>query len=135
VGRLRSRLGGGVVGVPPGVVQVNQGDYNATTNGPDLDFSDSGAAAGILAGFSWEVTVGGLFFTEVVEPGDVLVANIDDPKLLGDWRRINKNIDTAGTAANTNFRIVFGVIQFWDIGINDWREVQFNNGVWESAPI
>ena len=58
-----------------------QGGYDAATNTPDLDTSPSG----ILKGFMYTVTVAGLFFTEQVEIGDVLISEIDNPTTLADW--------------------------------------------------
>jgi len=36
--------------------------------------------------------------------------------------------DTSGLGPNTNFRIISGVLQIWDVGISQWREVWFDNG-------
>lgn len=71
-----------------------QGGYDASTNTPDLD----AAPSGILKSDVYTVTVAGNFFTEAVEVGDVIVANKDNPTALGDWTRVNKNIDVATTA-------------------------------------
>ena len=70
---------------------VFQGSYNAATNTPDLDTSP----AGINKGFAYTVSAAGTFFTEAVEVGDLIVANIDNPTTLTDWTRVQKNIDLA----------------------------------------
>lgn len=70
-----------------------KGDYNASTNTPDLDTSPSG----IKKGDTYVVTAAGTFFTTAVEVGDVLMARIDDAAVEADWIIVNKNIDAATT--------------------------------------
>jgi hypothetical protein len=69
-----------------------QGGYNAATNTPDLDSSPSSA---IKTGWTYTVTADGLFFTEQVRVGDVLIAEIDSPTTLADWTTVQNNIDLA----------------------------------------
>jgi len=71
---------------------VYQGGYNAATNTPDLDVSPS---ASIRKGWTYTVTADGLFFTEQVRVGDVLIAEIDSPTTLADWTTVQNNIDLA----------------------------------------
>jgi hypothetical protein len=67
------------------------GPYNATTNAPDLVTPAPGT---ILKGYMYKVTVGGsAFYGEVLEPGDSLIANVDNPASLSDWTLIQVNID------------------------------------------
>ena len=63
------------------------GDYDASTNTPDLDTSPSG----IIKGDIYLVTVAGTFFTEGVDIGDTLTARQDDPTLLSQWIRLENN--------------------------------------------
>ena len=69
-----------------------QGAYNAATNTPDLDSSPSSA---IKTGWTYTVTVDGLFFTEQVRVGDVLIANNNAPTTLTEWTTVQNNIDLA----------------------------------------
>lgn len=69
-----------------------QGGYNAATNTPDLDSSPSSA---IKTGWTYTVTADGLFFTEQVRVGDVLISEIDAPTTLADWTTVQNNIDLA----------------------------------------
>lgn len=69
-----------------------QGAYNAATNTPDLDSSPSSA---IKTGWTYTVTVEGLFFTEQVRVGDVLIANNNAPTTLAEWTTVQNNIDLA----------------------------------------
>ena len=69
-----------------------QGAYNAATNTPDLDSSPSAA---IKTGWTYTVTVEGLFFTEQVRVGDVLIANNNAPTTLAEWTTVQNNIDLA----------------------------------------
>lgn len=71
---------------------VYQGGYNAATNTPDLDATP---IAGIKQGWTYTVTADGLFFTEQVRVGDVLIAEIDSPTTLSDWTTVENNIDLA----------------------------------------
>lgn len=80
-----------------------QGSYNAGTNSPDLETPTAGT---IFKGFMWTVTVLGDFFTEAVQVGDVLIAEIDDPSALTDWTIVQSNLDASSIKAlyesNTN---------------------------------
>jgi len=65
-----------------------KGGYNAATNTPDLDSSPSG----VLQGDTYTVTVDGVFFTDAVQAGDMLIAEVDDANELAEWTIVNKNI-------------------------------------------
>ena len=69
-----------------------QGGYNAATNTPDLDSSPSSA---IKTGWTYTVTADGLFFTEQVRVGDVLIANNNAPTTLAEWTTVQNNVDLA----------------------------------------
>ena len=80
---------------------IYQGGYNASTNVPNLDTATNIA---IKRGFTYTVTVDGLFFTEQVRVGDLLVANVDIPansgtNALGNWTTVQNNIDLASEAS------------------------------------
>jgi hypothetical protein len=66
-----------------------KGGYNATTNTPNLV---SPAPGVVKKGDYYVVTVGGTFFTETLEVGDSLFANIDDPSVLADWTIMQANV-------------------------------------------
>ena len=69
-----------------------QGGYNAATNTPDLDSSPSSA---IKTGWTYTVTADGLFFTEQVRVGDVLIAENNAPTTLAEWTTVQNNVDLA----------------------------------------
>jgi len=69
-----------------------QGGYDAANNVPDLDSSPSSS---IRKGWTYTVTSDGLFFTEQVRVGDVLIAEVDAPTALSDWTTVQNNIDLA----------------------------------------
>lgn len=74
---------------------VYQGGYNATTNTPDLD---SGTSIAVEKGWTYTVTVEGLFFTEQVRVGDVLISEVDQAvgaSSLANWTTVQNNIDLA----------------------------------------
>ena len=70
---------------------IYQGSYDATTNTPDLTTSPNS----IQRGWTYTVTVAGTFFTENVEIGDLLIAEVDDPSALTDWTTVQNNVDLA----------------------------------------
>ena len=71
---------------------VYQGGYNASTNTPNLDDTPT---ITINTGFTWTVTADGLFFTEQVRVGDLIIANVDSPTTLADWTTVQNNVDLA----------------------------------------
>lgn len=73
---------------------IFQGGYDAATNTPDLDSSPSSS---IKQGWVYVVTAAGNFFTEVVEVGDLLIADSDAPTALTDWVTVQNNIGIATT--------------------------------------
>ena len=78
---------------------IFQGGYNADTNTPDLDSSPSDL---IKQGWFYAVTIGGTFFSETVQPGDLIFANQDDPgATFSNWTVVQagQDIATAGTNA------------------------------------
>ena len=94
---------------------VFQGGYNAATNTPDLDTAPSNL---IKKGWFWAVTVTGDFFTETVQPGDLIYADQDDPgATFANWVVVQSGQDIATAGAqvsairgisaydNTNFSV------------------------------
>lgn len=77
---------------------VFQGGYNAATNVPDLDTAPSST---IKKGWFWAVTNTGTFFAEVVQPGDLIYANIDNPgATFANWTVVQSGQDIAGEGAS-----------------------------------
>ncbi|MDC1197664.1 hypothetical protein N8035_02325 [Algibacter sp.] len=77
---------------------IFQGGYNAATNTPDLDTSPSTA---IKNGWFWAVTDVGDFFTEEVQPGDLIYANQDNPGTTpSNWTVVQSGQDIAGEGAS-----------------------------------
>ena len=70
-----------------------QGGYNAATNTPNLDSNPSPNP--IKTGWTYTVTADGLFFTEQVRVGDVLIAENDAPTTLAEWTTVQNNVDLA----------------------------------------
>jgi hypothetical protein len=67
-----------------------QGDYNASTNSPDLDTAPSG----ISKGDHYVVSVAGTFFSEALQAGDSLIAKQDSPTTFAHWILTNNNLTT-----------------------------------------
>ena len=100
---------------------VFQGGYNAATNTPDLDVAPS---ALIKKGWFWAVTNTGVFFTETVQPGDLLYANVDNPgATFANWVVVQSGQDIAGEGA-TDGATVKGVAGFnsahFNVTANGW---------------
>lgn len=96
---------------------IFQGGYDAATNTPDLDANPS---ASIKQGWVYAVTAAGNFFTEVVEVGDLLIADSDSPTALTDWVTVQNNIGIASTtvAGIASFPATqFGVTQAGAVSI------------------
>jgi len=74
---------------------IYQGGYNAATNVPNLD---SGTSIAVDKGWTYTVTVEGLFFTEQVRVGDVLISEVDQAagaSALANWTTVQNNVDLA----------------------------------------
>ena len=77
---------------------VYQGGYNAITNVPDLD---SASSIAVEKGWTYTVTHEGLFFTEQVRVGDVIISEIDQAagaSALANWTTVQNNIDLASAS-------------------------------------
>jgi len=89
---IQSNITSGAISITGGVEY--KGAYNATTNVPDLDT----APVGVLQGDMYTVTAAGsAFFTVVLEVGDVLIAESDNPTLVTDWTIVQANLVAAST--------------------------------------
>ena len=90
---------------------IFQGGYNASTNTPDLDSSPSSL---IKLGWFWAVTDTGDFFSEEVQPGDLIYANQDNPgATFANWTVVQSGQDIA-TAGATDGATTKGVAGFFN---------------------
>lgn len=64
------------------------GDYDASANTPDLDT----APADIVKYDTYTVSVAGTFFATAVTPGDILVAQQDDPTVEAHWLIVSGDV-------------------------------------------
>ena len=77
---------------------IFQGGYDAANNTPDLDTSPSTL---IKTGWFWAVTDTGDFFSEEVQPGDLIYANQDNPgATFANWTVVQSGQDIAGQGAS-----------------------------------
>lgn len=80
-----------------------KGEYNATTNTPNLATDTS-----IKIGWTYVVTGAGTFAGQEIEAGDMIIAKVDNPGgTAGNWQIVNKNIPAIVDASTT----VKGIIQ------------------------
>jgi len=77
---------------------IFKGGYDAATNTPNLDIAPS---ATIKQGWTYVATTAGTFFTEEVEPGDLIIAKQDAPTTLAHFTVVNKNIPAILGATTT----------------------------------
>lgn len=79
---------------------IFKGPYNPVTNTPDIKVI---APAGtIKTGFTYVASVAGDFLGEAVEPGDMIIARVDNPgTTLSNWQIVNKNIPAINYATTT----------------------------------
>ncbi len=80
-----------------------RGGYDAATNTPNLDSSPT--AGSILKGDMYTVTAAGTFYTEQVEIGDVLIAEIDNAASVSDWTIVERNLNTATETSEGTVRL------------------------------
>ena len=90
---------------------IYQGGYNATTNIPALDNRDGTTQIAVNKGWTYTVTTAGTFYGEVVEVGDVLIAedNLSSGTgSLSDWTTVQNNIGiaTAGTDTGVGAAVI-----------------------------
>jgi len=71
-----------------------KGNYDASTNTPDLDTTPIATAVGDM----YVVTVAGTFFTTAVEAGDMLLSKQVTATLESHWSIVNRNIDSSAFA-------------------------------------
>ena len=90
----------------------HKGSYNAASNTPDLDTAPSG----IKKADAYTVSVAGTFYTAVLAPGDVLIADKDDPTLETDWTIVNRNIDETAFATAAQGSLADSAVQPADLG-------------------
>lgn len=80
-----------------------KGQYNPSTNTPNI-----GADASIKIGYTYVVSATGIFLTQEVEAGDMIIAKTDNPGTdLTKWQLVNKNIPAIVSATE----LVKGIIQ------------------------
>ena len=72
---------------------IFQGGYNAETNEPVLD--DRGTPIAVNKGWTYAVTTKGTFYGEVVEDGDLLIAEVDNAAALANWTVVQNNVGVA----------------------------------------
>lgn len=71
---------------------IYQSGYSAAANFPNLE---NPVPNNIEKGWTYTVTADGLFFTEQVRVGDLLIAEVNAPTQLSDWTTVQNNVDLA----------------------------------------
>jgi hypothetical protein len=105
-----------------------QGDYNASTNSPDLDTSPSG----ILKGDHYVVSVAGTFFSESLQAGDSVISKQDDPTTFAHWIVTNNNLTTPISNAEVSASAAIDATKIAD-GTVTSTEFQYINSLSSNA--
>jgi len=74
-----------------------KGEYNAATNVPDIE-----SGTGIIQGDTYVVSIDGVFFTEEVQAGDMIIAESNGASTLAGFTIVNKNIPDIVDASTTS---------------------------------
>ena len=106
---------------------IFQGGYDATNNSPVLDNRGGATPIAVKQGWTYAVTTGGTFYAEVVEDGDLLIAEVDGAASLAEWTVVQNNIGIASAAA-TDGATVKGIAGFdsatFDVSATGWAQVK-----------
>ena len=105
-----------------------KGGYDADTDTPQLDTLPT---VTVLQGDSYYVTVSGDFFTTAVDPGDLIIATIDNATLSGDWVVVNRKIqEELIDRWNSTHTTVSTESANWD---STYTTVSTESGNWDST--
>ena len=99
---------------------IFQGGYDAANNTPNLDNTPT---LDILKGWTYVVTVAGNFYTEVVEVGDLLIAEQDAPTALANWTTVQNNVDLASLTV-----VGIGNVNIDGAGLKDGLSLAYSAG-------
>ena len=99
---------------------IFQGGYDAANNTPNLDNTPT---LDILKGWTYVVTVAGNFYTEVVEVGDLLIAEQDAPTALANWTTVQNNVDLASLTV-----VGIGNVNIDGAGTKDGLALAYSSG-------
>ena len=100
-----------------------EGAYNASTDTPALT-----SGVGVQQGDTYYIETGGLFYNAQVDPGDLIIATIDNAALSGDWVIVNRNIqDELIDRWNTTYTTVDAESGSWD---STYTTVSSNSAAW-----
>ena len=99
---------------------IFQGGYDAANNTPNLDNTPT---LNILKGWTYVVTVAGNFYTEVVEVGDLLIAEQDAPTALANWTTVQNNVDLASLTV-----VGIGNVNIDGAGTKDGLALAYSSG-------
>ena len=89
-----------------------RGDYDPVANNPDL----TDPVNVVKVGDTFVVTLGGTFFGEPVAPGDLIIAQVDNPTIAAEFSVINRNVDEDNFATAAQGALADSAVQPEDLG-------------------
>ena len=103
-----------------------KGGYDASTDSPPLT-----AGVGVLQGDTYYIETGGLFYTEQVDPGDLIIAIEDGSNAEGKWVAVNRNLqDELIDKWNSNYTTTSANSANWQ---STYTTVDASSGNWDST--
>ena len=103
-----------------------KGGYDASTDSPPLT-----AGVGVLQGDTYYIETGGLFYTEQVDPGDLIIAIEDGSNAEGKWVAVNRNLqDELIDKWNSNYTTTSANSANWQ---STYTTVDAASGNWNST--
>lgn len=100
--KIRTEIDDAVTSASTGALQY-KGEYNPGSNTPPITTDTT-----VKVGYTYVVSVDGMFLGEAMETGDMIIAKVDNPgNSPKNWQTVNKNIPAIVEATET----VKGIIQ------------------------
>ena len=96
-GKIYNEIQNAIGQAQTGALQY-KGNYNPTTNVPDI----TNPTTGVKTGWTYVVSASGTFLGEAVDAGDMIIAKQNNPvATLANWQLVNKNIPAIVAATTT----------------------------------
>ena len=103
-----------------------KGGYDASTDTPAIT-----AGSGVLQGDTYYVTASGVFYSQSVDNGDLIIATVDNANSITDWVIVNRNLqDELIDRWNSTYSTMSANSANWD---STYTTVQTNSASWDDG--